>query len=104
MNALTELNLSLILFLPWFLILGALFCFFPREPRGFVRRGYDLATLVLALVASWYAMRWGFVNADPQAGAIWKQVLATLTAYGAFLALLGVAWWLRGMVVPRNGA
>lgn len=104
MNPVAELNLSLILFLPWFLILGALFWFFPRQPRGFVRRGYDLAALVLSLVASWYAMRWGFVNADPGAGAIWKQVLATLTAYGAFLALIGVAWWLRGKLVPRNPA
>jgi hypothetical protein len=41
------------------------------------------------------------LNADPNAGAIWKQVLACLTAYGAFLAVLTLAWfarrsWLRG--------
>ena len=78
MNPTVEFNLTLILFLPWFAILGALFWFFPRQPRGAARRGYDLAALVLALLASWFAMRWGMVSADPNAGAIWKQVLATL--------------------------
>lgn len=95
MNALVEFNLTLILFLPWFAILGVLFWVYPRRPRGASRCGFDLAALVLALVASWIAMRWGMLNADAQAGAIWKQVLACLTAYGAFLAVLGLAAWLR---------
>lgn len=99
MNPTVEFNLTLILFLPWFAILGALFWFFPRRPRGAARRGYDLAALVLALLASWFAMRWGMVSADPGAGAIWKQVLACLTAYGAFLAVMGLAWWARGRLL-----
>jgi hypothetical protein len=94
-NPAVEFNLSLILFLPWFAILGALYWIYPRQPRHAVRRGFDAAALLLAMLASWLAMRWGMLNADPQAGAIWKQVLACLTAYGAFLAVLGVAAWLR---------
>ena len=103
MNPSVEFNLTLILFLPWFVILGALFWFYPRRPRTAARRGFDLAALVLAGLASWVAMRWGMLNADPGAGAIWKQVLACLTAYGAFLAVLGSAWWLRARLLRRVG-
>lgn len=99
MNPLFESNLTLILFLPWFAILGVLYWVYPRRPRGAARRGFDLAALVLAVLASWVAMRWGLVHADPQAGAIWKQVLACLTAYAAFLAVLGVAAWLRAILL-----
>jgi hypothetical protein len=95
MNPTVEFNLTLILFLPWFAILGVLFWVYPRQPRSASRRGFDLAALVLSLLASWIAMRWGLLSADPTAGAIWKQVLACLTAYGAFLAVLGLAAWLR---------
>lgn len=103
MNPTIEFNLTLILFLPWFAILGVLYWFYPRQPRGMRRRVFDLAALALALCASWAAMRWGMLNADPDAGAIWKQVLACLTAYGAFLALLTLAAWLRPRLL-RAGA
>ncbi len=95
MNPTVEFNLTLILFLPWFAILGTLFWFYPHQPRSATRRGFDLAALTIAMLASWFGMRWGMLNADPQAGAIWKRVLATLLAYGVFLALLGAAWRLR---------
>jgi hypothetical protein len=101
MNPTIEFNLTLILFLPWFAILGVLYWVYPRQPRTAARRGFDLAALALAVLVSWVAMRWGMLNADPQAGAIWKQVLACLTAYGAFLAVLGVAAWLRSAWLLR---
>jgi hypothetical protein len=101
MNPTVELNLALILFLPWFAILGVLFWSYPRQPRGAARRAFDLAALLSALAASWLAMRWGLRHADPQAGAIWKQVLATLTGYGAFLGVLGLAWPLRARWLRR---
>ena len=41
MNPLVELNLTLILFLPWFAILGTLYWLFPRRPRGAARVLYD---------------------------------------------------------------
>ena len=95
--------LALILFLPWFLLLGALFCLFPRQPRGPWRRVFDLATLLIAFVLSFIGMQWGYALglADVGTGAIWKQVLATLVAYGAFLFVLMVAVPLRSVFLSR---
>ena len=98
MNGEVEFNLALILFLPWFAILGTLFWLYPRAPRHPMRAGYNLAVLALSLVSSWFGMRWGMLEADPTAGAIWKQVLATLVAYGVFLAVITVAWVARGKI------
>ncbi|KAF1013528.1 MAG: hypothetical protein GAK31_03678 [Stenotrophomonas maltophilia] len=42
--------LSLLLFLPWFLLLGSLYCLFPRHPRSRRRRLFDTAILALALL------------------------------------------------------
>lgn len=93
--------LAVILFLPWFLLLGTLFWLFPRQPRTTARKGFDIAALAIAFVLSFLGMQWGYAlgAADVGAGAIWKQVVATLVAYGAFLAVLTVAvplrtWWL----------
>ena len=102
MNATVELNLSLILFLPWFLLLSALFWLLPRQPRPAWRKAFDLAALVLSTALSFLAMRWGFLHADAQAGAIWKQVLACLMAYGAFIVALGVAYGLRSALLRRT--
>lgn len=103
MHPAVEFNLTLILFLPWFAILGVLFWVYPRQPRGATRRVFDLVALMLATLASWLAMRWGMLEADPHAGAIWKQVLATLTAYGAFLAVLLLGWLVRrGLLRSRT--
>ena len=98
MNAGVEFNLALILFLPWFAILGVLFWLYPRAPKHPMRGGYNLAVLAVALVLSWIGMRWGMLNADPSAGAIWKQVLATLVAYGVFLGVVTLAWIARGKI------
>jgi hypothetical protein len=102
MNPTIETGLAFILFLPVFAIIGALLCLFPRNPRGMGRRLGDLALLLLAAVLSVYAMRWGFHAAAGVAGALWKQIVATLLAYGVFLAVvcialpLRAAWWRRG--------
>lgn len=89
--------LSLLLFLPWFLLLGTLYWLFPRQPRDAARRLFDGAALLLAFVLSILAMLWGHhigvVQSD--AGPIWRQVLAVLYAYGAFLAVMTVAILLR---------
>ena len=49
-------------------------------------------------------MQWGYALglADVGTGAIWKQVLATLVAYGAFLFVLTVAVLLRSLFLSRN--
>jgi len=88
-------HLALVLFLPWFLILSVLYWIYPRQPRGAARQGFDLAAMALSLVLAVAGMRWGYAYADPGAGAIWKQVLATLVAYGVFLLVLLLAMLLR---------
>ena len=96
--------LAIILFLPWFLLLGALFWLFPRQPRNPRRKAFDIAALVVAFVLSFVGMQWGYALglADVGTGAIWKQVLATLVAYGAFLFVLTVAVPLRSLFLSRN--
>jgi len=89
--------LSLLLFLPWFILLGSLYWLFPRQPRTARRRLFDGTTLALALALSIVAMLWGhhIGLVQPGAGSIWPQVLAVLYAYGAFLAVLALALLLR---------
>ncbi|MCB1568585.1 MAG: hypothetical protein KDI69_07230 [Xanthomonadales bacterium] len=90
--------LSLILFLPAFVILGGLFLLFPRTPRSGVRAAFDLAALLLALAGSIVGMRWAYFNADHTVGAIWPQVLATLMAYAVFIAILLIALFARHQI------
>ena len=96
--------LALLLFLPWFGLLGALFWLFPRQPRNPRRKAFDIATLIIAFVLSFIGMQWGYALglADVGTGAIWKQVLATLVAYGAFLIVLVVAVPLRSWFLARK--
>jgi hypothetical protein len=94
--------LTLILFLPWFAVLGGLYWLFPRQPRPRGRRLFDAAVLALSLLLSIAAMFWGFAQgaADTHAGPIWRHVLAVLYAYGAFLAVLCVAITVRSRLIP----
>lgn len=102
MNPLVELNLSLILFLPWFLILSVLFWVYPRQPRGLSRRLFDLAAIALSLVAFALSQYWSFDNADPGHGRMWKHILATALGYGVFLAVMLAAFVLRrALLRPR---
>ncbi|WP_257388658.1 hypothetical protein [Tahibacter caeni] len=98
MNPVVALNLSLILLLPWYLVLGIVFWRTRRRPASAAQRLFDSASLVLALLAAAYGGYWGLAHADPGAGAIWKQVLASLIGYGLFLAVLALAflWRRRG--------
>lgn len=113
MNPLVELNLALILFLPWFTILAVLFWKFPRAPRGWQRTLFDATSLVLAIAAAAAGMYWSMENADPSFGHMWQQVLATSVSYGLFLLVVTIAlvvrWrWLRGIpsstTAPGDGA
>jgi len=95
--------LSLLLFLPWFLLLGSLYWLFPRQPRTARRRLFDTATLALAFALSIGSMLWGYHigRVQPGAGPIWPQVLAVLYAYGGFLAVLVLALLLRPRYLAR---
>jgi hypothetical protein len=96
--------LSLLLFLPWFALLGTLYWCYPRSPRPLARRLFDTLVLVLALVLSIAGMHWGYAEgvADTGSGPIWRQVLAVLYAYGAFLAVLALAVPLRMRLMARR--
>ncbi|MDH5831764.1 hypothetical protein QFW80_14680 [Luteimonas sp. M1R5S18] len=103
MNPLVELNLTLILFLPWFAILATLYCWFPRQPRGAARVAYDVATLALSVGAFLWSVYWSVDNADTQYGRLWPQILATALGYGVFLGVLGLAFLVRRRVLrPRD--
>ena len=102
MNPLVELNLTLILFLPWFAILGVLYWLFPRKPRGVTRVLYDLATLALSVAVFLWSVHWSMANADTQYGRLWPQILATALGYGVFLAALGLAFALRWVLFRRR--
>lgn len=102
MNPVVEFNLALILFLPWFVVLAVLYWIFPRQPRHLARRLFDLAALALAVALAAWGMWWSMDNADPAAGAIWKQVLATSVSYGLFLGVMTAAIFLRRRLFPAD--
>lgn len=104
MSPQVESHLALLLFLPWFLILGTLFWVYPRQPRDAARRAFDIATLASAVVGFVVAVEWATANADPGFGRMWKQVFATSVGYGAFLAVLGAGFWLRRSWLVRRSA
>ena len=87
--------LALTVFAPWFLILSALFWLFPRQPRGAARLRFDIAAILVSLLAFVASLHWSFGYADRSHGHLWPQVLATSVGYAVFLAVLGVAVWLR---------
>lgn len=106
MSAQVQLHLALILFLPWFAILGSLFWLYPPQPRTRARRMFDVASLLVAVIAFVIAIRWGHAIAEPTgtAGNIWRQVVATAVGYAVFLGVVTAAFfirrrWLRG---PRT--
>lgn len=102
MSPFVSLNLALILFLPWLLILGVLYWLYPRQPRHGRRRLYDTLSLAAALAAFVLTMQWAHGYADPRYGGMWKQILATSVAYGVFLLVLVVAFALRARWLTRS--
>ncbi|GHD68791.1 hypothetical protein GCM10007164_10900 [Luteimonas padinae] len=102
MNPLVENNLTLILFLPWFLILSALFWIWPRQPRGVARRLYDLAAILASLALFVASLYWLQDLADPAHGRMWRHILATAAGYGVFLAAMLVAFVLRMLLFRRR--
>lgn len=103
MHPTVELNLALILFLPWFLILGALYWIYPRRPRPAARIVFDLVALTLATAAFLLSMHWSMDNADRRHGHMWPQVLATSVGYGVWLAAMTLAFFVRRAWLRRRG-
>jgi hypothetical protein len=108
MNPQIQINLALILFLPWYLILAWLYWAFPRQPRTALRRLFDLASLAFTVLASAASMHWSYLvaAADASAGPIWRQILATSVSYGVFLAALTAAFAVRRrwVIAPQRAS
>ena len=95
MNPNVEVNLALILFLPWYAILGALYWFYPRQPKSLSRWVFDVGALTVATIATALSMHWSYRIAGFSWGAMWPQILATSVSYGVFLAVMTAAWCVR---------
>ena len=95
MSPSVELNLAMILFLPWFAILGGLYWVYPRTPRTPVRNAFDAASLLLAVVAAILGTWWSYAHADLSVGTLWRQLLASTVSYALFLGVMALATWLR---------
>ena len=99
MNQLSAMpDLALVLFAPWFLILSVLFWVYPRQPRNAKRRLFDIAALLLSLLAFVATLRWAHGYADPRHGGMWPQILATSAGYGVYLLALTIAVFIRRAV------
>ena len=97
-----EINLALILFLPWFLILGVLYWVYPRQPRHAARVLFDLAALALSTAAFVWSIHWSQEIADRSFGRMWPQILATSLGYGVFLAAMTSAFFVRRAWLRRR--
>lgn len=95
-------NLALILFAPWFAILGWAYWKYPKAHVSRRTRGFDAAVLLVSLVLAIVAMRWSYFAPAPGAGSMWSQVLATLAAYHVFLVVLVAGWLLRPRLFGRS--
>ncbi|KFN49708.1 hypothetical protein [Arenimonas composti] len=102
MNPLVELNLAMILFLPWFAILGWAYWYWPRQPRGRTRRLYDAGALALATGAGVWSTWLSLDIADTSYGKLWPQILASTLSYAAFLGVVLVAILLRRQLLRRG--
>ncbi len=84
--------LAVILFLPWFAVIGFAYWHLPRAPaRPTLRRVFDWTALSLAVVAALIGALLAMKIQWHAAGNIWPQVAAVLFAYAAFLLLLLLA-------------
>ena len=88
--------LTVILFLPWFAVLGTLFWVLPRTPRDAARRRFDLIALAACVAAFMLSVDWAMGHASRDHGPLWPQVLAVSVGYGVFLAAMTLAFLVRG--------
>ena len=103
--------LAILLLAPWLLILCWGYWAYPKSlPRIPTRRFFDIAAMLLALVAAAQCAVIGFDKVElpmvdgfgRASGAIWQQVLPALYGYGAFTAVLILAMLLRHVLWGRR--
>ena len=56
---------------------------------------FDIAALLLSVVAFVWSIHWSHANADAQYGRMWPQVLATALGYGVWLGVMTLAFFVR---------
>jgi hypothetical protein len=101
MNPSVELNLGLILFLPWYAILAVVYWCSAGRVHAPWRRAFDAAAVLAAVAATTLSLHWSFDLAGAAHGGMWRQVLATSVSYGVFLAVMTAAWFLRRHLLSR---
>lgn len=74
---------------PWFLVLCWVYWRFGRAASR--PKAFDVAAIVIAMIAGVGAGALGLGHADPGHGRMWPQILASLMAYGVFLLVLLLA-------------
>lgn len=103
--------LAILLLTPWLLILCWGYWAYPKSlPRVAARRFFDVAAVVLALIAAAQCAVIGFDRVElptvdgfgRASGAIWQQVLPALYGYGAFIVVLVLAMLLRHALWGRR--
>ena len=103
--------LAILLLAPWLLILCWGYWAYPKSlPRSPVRRSFDAAAVLLALIAAAQCAVIGFDKVElptvdgfgRASGEIWQQVLPALYGYGAFTAVLLLAMLLRHALWGRR--
>lgn len=97
-----ELNLALILFLPWYLVILVVYWRMRRRPARWVGRVFDLAAIAVSIAAAAVAGPWALTHADDSIGSMWPQILATVVGYGAFLLVITLAALLRRMLTTAR--
>ncbi len=103
MHPQVELNLALILFLPWYLVIVVVYWRLRRWPARWSGRVFDLLAIALSIAAAAIAGPWALAEADDSIGSMWPQILATVVGYGAFLAVITLAALLRRLLAgPRS--
>ncbi len=94
--------LALILFLPWFAIIGFAYWHLPRDlPRPATRRSFDWSAIGLAMLVALGGALLALDMPWQHSGKIWPQVAAVLFAYGAFLSMMMLAAVIRQRIWKR---
>ncbi|WP_426688256.1 hypothetical protein [Rhodanobacter ginsengiterrae] len=103
--------LAILLLTPWLLVLCWGYWAYPKSlPRVVARRIFDVAAMLLAMIAAAQCAVIGFDRVElpsvdgfgRASGAIWQQVLPALYGYAAFTVVLLLAMLLRHALWGRR--
>ena len=102
MSPLVMAYLPLILFFPWIVLVSVFYWVYPRHSKTTARRLFDAGALICAYIGFILSMHWSMGIADQNFGNLWPQVLSTSVAYGVFLGVLVVAYFVRRLFIVEK--